>query len=166
MRPTHLLRTVLAVLSCCLLAAFTTAAPAVAAGGVTQVSGLLVPDDPEAPQCTDLPSDIAPAGVISGSLVGCWYITSSSEPQFTPSGGFHASGTETFIGCYGARCGELYTTFTFTAKFAADGSEDHGRCHHPIIGGSGGFAGATGVINMHDLPNGCAVYKGHLTFGG
>jgi hypothetical protein len=34
--------------------------------------------------------------------------------------------------------------------FAADGSEVHGRCHHPIVSGTDGFAGISGVINFTD----------------
>ena len=51
----------------------------------------------------------------------------------------------------------------FTYKIV-DGVEVHGRCHHPFVGGDGGFAGVSGVLQMLDLPNGCALYKGHLSF--
>ena len=35
--------------------------------------------------------------------------------------------------------GSFWTTYTFTYK-VVDGIEVHGRCHHPIVGGNGGFA--------------------------
>jgi hypothetical protein len=136
---------------------------AVAGSGATQVSGLFTPDSVESPACTDHPAALQ-RGVMTGSLEGCWYVDTVTSEKVTPSGGYKATGTETFIGCLDDACGQLFTTFTFTAKFNADGTEDHGRCHHPIVGGTGDFAGVTGVINMHDLPNGCATYKGHLTF--
>ena len=36
-------------------------------------------------------------------------------------------------------------------KFDAQGNETHGRCWHPILRGSGGFAGATGVLQFKDV---------------
>ena len=46
-------------------------------------------------------------------------------------------------------------------------AEQHGRCHHPITGGTGGFAGATGVVHFKDDPvTGCAYYSGHVALGG
>jgi hypothetical protein len=158
-RPSSL--RVLTALLFSLAIVFTSGGDALANAGVTQVSGLLSPDDPNDPQC----SALGPGMVVSGTLEGCWYITSiTKQKDPNPGGGFYAAGTETFEGCLGDACGHLFTTFTFTAKFAADGSEVHGRCHHPIIGGDGDFTGATGVISMHDLPNGCATYKGNLRF--
>ena len=138
---------------------------ALAGNGVTQLSGLLSPDSVESPACTGAGDPGAQVGyVATGSLEGCYYIDTITSERSNPGGGYVATGTETFVGCIDSACGRLFTTFTFTAKFAADGSEIHGRCHHPIVGGDGDFAGATGVINMHDLPNGCATYKGHVTF--
>ena len=70
------------------------------------------------------------------------------------------SGTEHFTGCVnsdgdavcdpGGPSGTFNTTFTFTAKFDADGNEVHGRCNHPIVSGTGGFDGVTGVVNFTD----------------
>ena len=34
----------------------------------------------------------------------------------------------------------------FTAKYAVDGAEIHGRCEHPIVSGTGDFEGATGRV--------------------
>jgi len=128
-----------------------------------QVSGLMTPDNPSAPTCVDIP-DALGSYVVTGTLTGCWYIDGASTWQENGNGGLLAAGTETFVGCLGSDCGRLHTTFTFTAQFADDGTEIHGRCHHPIVSGEGDFEGATGVINMHDLPNGCATYAGHVSY--
>ena len=129
------------------------------AGGTTQVAGLLEPDHDGS--CTDAPN-AAGAYDVSGSLVGCWYVDTFVVEHESSAGGFVSSGTEHFVGCLGATCGRIFTTYTFTAKYEGD-TEAHGRCHHPITGGDGGFQGASGVIEMKDLPNGCAAYKGHVT---
>ena len=79
-----------------------------------------------------------------GDLVGCWYTDEFNVVQENRGGGFKASGTEHFDGCLDANhdgCsndekGVFRTTFAFTAKFAPTGDEIHGRCHHPIVGGS------------------------------
>jgi hypothetical protein len=141
------------------------AAPATAAdAAVVHVAGLLAADT--AGVCTEHMNTPVPPSVVSGSLSGCWYVDTLDVRHATPSGAFVATGSETFSGCLDTACGHLFATYTFTAKFAADGSEVHGRCHHPIVGGDGGLAGVTGEINMHDLPNGCAVYKGSLKLAG
>jgi hypothetical protein len=142
--------------------AISAATPAVAGNGMTKVQGLQIPDSVASPTCTGDPGAVA-AYLVSGTLEGCWYIDTIENEHLTPSGGYRASGTETFIGCLGGDCGSFFTTFTFTAKFVGD-VEVHGRCHHPIVGGTGDFAGATGVINMHDEPNGCVRYKGHIRY--
>ena len=42
--------------------------------------------------------------------------------------------------------------------------EQHGRCQHPIVAGTDGFAGATGVLHFKDVPpGGIATYTGHIT---
>ena len=131
----------------------------VSAGGrTTQVEGLLEPDADGS--CTDNPASVATYDV-SGSLVGCWYVDTFVVNHESNAGGFVATGTETFVGCLGSACGRLFTTYTFTARYAGD-VELHGRCHHPIVGGDGDFEGVTGVLAMKDLPNGCAAYRGHL----
>jgi hypothetical protein len=128
--------------------------------GTTQVAGLLEPDQDGS--CTANPSAAGGAYDVSGSLVGCWYVDTFTVDHESHVGGFVAHGTETFDGCLGSTCGHIFTTYTFTAKFDGD-TEAHGRCHHPISEGDGGFAGVSGVIEMKDLPNGCAAYKGHVT---
>ena len=91
---------------------------------------------------------------MTGRLVGCWWIDTFETRSDESKSHFHASGTEHFTGCLGTTCGTFYTTYTFSAK--TDGpwptsAEIHGRCHHPIIGGTGGFAGASGEISFHDV---------------
>jgi hypothetical protein len=135
-------------------------APTALAGGATQIRGLLEPDIAAA-----CPASVGALGayVASGSLEGCWYVD-TAEFKNESQNGFLAVGTEHFTGCLnGSTCGTFFTTYSFTAKIV-DGVEVHGRCNHPISGGTGGFAGVSGVIHMHDLPNGCAIYNGEVRF--
>ena len=112
---------------------------------------------------------------MAGDLVGCWYTDSFDVVSENPGGGFRASGTEHFVGCLdtngngscgaGEPTGRFNTTFTFTAKYAPSGDEIHGRCHHPIVGGSGAFAGASGEISFKDIPSeGRFPYHGPISF--
>jgi hypothetical protein len=111
--------------------------------------------------CADESADLT----MAGGLVGCWYIDTFTPDPFDPAsytaGGTAVfSGTEHFTGCVNADgdavCdpdepfGTFSTTFTFTAKFDADGNEVHGRCNHPIVNGDDDFAGITGVLNFTD----------------
>jgi hypothetical protein len=129
-------------------------------GGTTQVSGLLAPDRDGS--CTEHPNPEGGAWDVTGALVGCWYVDTFVVDHQSNGGGIVASGTETFSGCLGATCGHFFTAYKFTATYEGD-TETHGRCHHPITGGDGGFSGASGVIAMKDLPNGCSTYAGHVT---
>jgi hypothetical protein len=151
----HLSRRVAIVAT--LVVAAVSAAP-VAAGSGTQVDGLLTPDTEQS--CTEDAASVA-TYTVTGDLEGCWYIDEWTVNNETPSGSIQASGTELFSGCLGTRCGHFWTEYTFTYR-VVDGVETHGRCHHPVVRGDGGFAGVTGVIHMYDLPNGCAVYHGYL----
>lgn len=131
-----------------------------ASAGTTQVSGIGTPLglDP----CNGQTSDFTIA--MTGSLVGCWY-TTIAESKFNPSGTYQESGTETFDGCMAGTCGTFTTEYTFTAKFVDDtfAEEIHGRCHHTIVSGTGGFAGATGMINFKDdVEAGIFRYAGHI----
>jgi hypothetical protein len=65
-------------------------------------------------------------------------------------GTFLATGTEHFTGWIGSRYGTFTTTYTFTAQFDGD-VELHGRCHHPVVGGDGDFAGISGVLTFKDV---------------
>jgi hypothetical protein len=142
----------------------TVVAAGAAAAGTIQVSGVQTPLDLAAGTST-----------MSGGLVGLWTTTSIQLDGYTPSGVVLASGTEEFDGCLDSngsgacdnaeRSGTISFSFTFTGKYdPATFAEQHGRCHHPITGGTGGFAGVEGVLEFRDDPvTGCAYYKGHLT---
>ena len=136
------------------------AATPVTARSGTQVDGLLTPDTGGV--CTEDAGSVA-TYTVTGDLSGCWYIDEWTIRNETPSGSIQASGTEMFSGRLGGRQGHFWTEYTFTYK-VVDGVETHGRCHHPIVDGDGVFAGVKGVIQMHDLPNGCAEYHGYLSF--
>jgi hypothetical protein len=157
----HPFRRIGLTMSLAMAVAVALAASPVAARSLTQVAGLLTPDT--ANVCQEDSASVA-TYTVTGNLSGCWYIDEWTIRNETPSGSIRASGTEVFSGCLDeSRCGHFWTTYIFTYK-VVDGVEAHGRCHHPIVGGDGGFAGVTGVLEMHDLPNGCAVYTGHLSF--
>ncbi|MFN0095085.1 MAG: hypothetical protein ACKVVT_09965 [Dehalococcoidia bacterium] len=132
------------------------------AGGAAQVDGIA--KFAPAGECTEI-AGVFPPLKMEGDLVGCWYTTWLEPTVSTPSGVYQEVGTETFIGCLadGVTCGTFNTTYRFTAKFAPSGAEIHGRCQHPIVSGTGGFAGATGRIDFKDdVVNGCFYYRGHL----
>ena len=139
-----------------------------ASAGTTQVSGVAVFNNDCLPTGGSPPDDLGdyPAIDLTGSLYGCWY-TYVSVSQFNPSGTYIEQGTEIFVGCMGTRCGTFETTYTFTAKYVDDtfAEEIHGRCHHPIVGGTGDFAGAKGVLNFKDdVVNLKYDYRGHISF--
>ena len=116
--------------------------------------------------------------LMRGDLVGCWYtdVFNVTQQKNNPGGAFKASGMEHFEGCLntdgddscaGERTGRFNTTFTFTAKIDPTIGEIHGRCHHPIVSGSGVFAGASGVISFKDIPpEGRFPYHGNIQLGG
>jgi hypothetical protein len=143
------------------------AAPArVAAEGAVKVSGLQTPIDAD-----------AGTYAMTGDLIGMWYTTSFDLLGFTPSGALRGAGTELFVGCHDANgdavcgtgdpAGTISFSFTYTGRISTTtGALLHGRCHHPITGGTGDFAGVSGVLNFHDDPaTGCSAYKGNLRWG-
>jgi hypothetical protein len=115
---------------------------------------------------------------MTGSLVGDWNITAFNQTATTPL--LEANGTELFKGCLDLRrdgcdrrdpTGTLNFTFTYQALFASPdpASIVWGSCRHPIVSGTGGFAGAQGVIAMVDTPGGKELrtdYIGNLTLPG
>lgn len=133
-----------------------------------QISGVGVLDTED--QCNDaVESDFMDfTMVMTGDLEGCWY-TKIETVRTTPSGVYLETGEEIFIGSLdGGPAGTFTTTYKFEAKFAADGSEIHGRCQHPIVDGSGtgGFQGASGRLNFKDIvETGEYLYKGHIDVG-
>jgi hypothetical protein len=138
-----------------------------ASAGTTQVSGIGVYNTECQPPVGSPPVDLGdyPPLEVTGSLYGCWYFYVSSS-KFNRSGTYQETGTETFVGCLNGTCGTFNTTYTFTGKYVDDtfAEEIHGRCHHPIVSGTGGFAGAKGVINFKDdVVNLKFDYKGHIS---
>jgi hypothetical protein len=164
-------RTILAVsIALVVIAAASLASAATA--GTTQTSGVMAVIDVGDP--FDVTDDVTQ---VWGDLIGFWWTTSFDLGVATRSGVVTGSGTERFDGCLDANgngtcdpadpSGSLYLTFTYAAKFdPTTFALLHGRCHHPITRGTGGFVGATGVIQMRDDPEtGCTYYRGHLTLG-
>jgi hypothetical protein len=133
-----------------------------AQAGTIQVSGVQSASQPDGSK------------LMSGSLIGLWWTTSFYVSGFEASGTGRGGGTETFVGCLDANgsgtcdtgdaTGTIDFAFTFTAKYDPSfTTELRGRCHHPVVGGTGDFAGVTGVLDFKDDPvTGCAYYRGHL----
>jgi hypothetical protein len=160
-----------------LLVGITGVAPA-SAGATYVVRGLQVPAANN--QCVYDPVGSPPAGAfatdITGDLVGCWYGLTFNVVRSGPSGTGTATGTEEVHACidlnHNGTCdpgepkGTFFTTFIFTGKFAdgfAGMMEIHGRCHHPIVSGTGDFANAKGEISFtDDVTNGTSLYHGPI----
>jgi hypothetical protein len=143
-----------------LAAATFVALAAPASAGTTKVSGagVYVFDSTVCAPGGDYP----PLG-LTGNLEGCWY-TFVSSAKGNPSGTYQETGTELFVGCLNTTtCGTFSTTYTFTGKFTPSLAEIHGRCQHSITGGTGGFAGLSGVVNFKDdVDAGIFYYRGDL----
>lgn len=110
-------------------------------------------------------ADPSAVQTMEGDLSGCWYVDDLTC-RLNPSGTVQCTGHEHFVGSLGSKTGTFSTTFEFTGKF--DGpptfAEIHGRCHHPIVGGTGDFAGASGVLQFKDdVTTGVSTYRGHIT---
>jgi hypothetical protein len=97
--------------------------------------------------------------LMHGGLLGDWTITGFTEIAKAPL--YRAKGTELFSGCIDVRrdgsckgdpAGKLRFTFKYWAQFDDQGGLVWGSCVHPITGGAGAFAGATGVLAMVDSP--------------
>jgi hypothetical protein len=135
----------------------------------SQIGGTASLGDLDSGPCTAAPMayrDFPPL-VLQGSLTGCWY-TDVLTDTITPSGMYLETGRELFVGSLnGGPAGTFATTYRFEGKFAADGSEVHGRCQHPLVSGSGtgGLAGATGRIDFKDIiaTPVIYVYRGHIS---
>lgn len=138
-----------------------------ASAGTTLVSGTSVFNTECQAPVGGVPGDTGdyPAIDFSGSLHGCWY-TYVSASQFNPSGTYLEQGTELFVGCLnGTTCGTFETVYTFTGRYTDDtfSTEIHGRCEHRIVGGTGDFAGAIGVITFKDdVVNMIFDYRGEI----
>ncbi|MET0513596.1 MAG: hypothetical protein ABW135_18165 [Thermoleophilaceae bacterium] len=113
-----------------------------------------------------------------GGLIGAWALTSFEELETSPW--YHAKGTETFKGCLDRRrdrsckgdpSGTLSFTFEFWGLFASEdpASQVWGACWHPVVSGTGDFAGAQGVLVFADTPTHGGLktrYIGNITLKG
>ena len=115
----------------------------------------------------------------SPGLNGQWYQPAFDLATGTPlidcrehSETAQCTGTEWFDGFLDRNgngmkdAGEEHGTLQFTYDYSASAS-GNGRCHHPLTGATGGFAGATGQLTMKDRIGACGelvtTYKGHLS---
>ena len=113
---------------------------------------------------------------MQGGLIGDWAVTSFTEIATSPL--YRGKGTELFDGCLDVRrdgscqgdpAGKLRFRFRYWAQFDPAGGLVWGSCWHPITGGTGAFAGATGVLTMVDTPSAHGVstsYIGNVTLNG
>ncbi|MGZ6636799.1 MAG: hypothetical protein ACXVII_28250 [Solirubrobacteraceae bacterium] len=115
---------------------------------------------------------------MTGGLLGNWKTTSFEEVALSPY--YEGKGTESFTGCIDRRrdrsCnGDPSGTLTFEFRYwAIYGSADPaslvwGACWHPVVSGTGAFAGAQGVLTFVDSPTTSGVttrYIGSLTLQG
>jgi hypothetical protein len=113
-----------------------------------------------------------------GGLLGTWYMT-SFVPRYKNAHPFVGTGTEKFVGCQdvdrsttcdvGEPTGTFRTTFVYWADYdAKTNALERGQCVHPVVGGTGAFAKATGVLFMKDAVVGKSVrttYHGQLQYG-
>ena len=113
-----------------------------------------------------------------GSLIGNWQ-TMSFETIAAGGEQYAGAGTELFTGCHDrngnkkcepAEKGSLKFTFAYWGTYdLTTGALIKGQCQHPIIGGTGAFKGARGVIYMKDTPTATGVrtvYSGTLAYAG
>jgi hypothetical protein len=112
---------------------------------------------------------------MTGDLRGVWTTTSFEPVAFEPY--FEAKGTELFEGCMDRRrdrscAGDPSGTLSLRFRYAAIyGSADPaslvwGTCWHPVVSGTGAFAGAQGILAFVDSPTAKGVstrYIGSLT---
>ncbi|HEX5609612.1 MAG TPA: hypothetical protein VFX45_05910 [Solirubrobacterales bacterium] len=96
---------------------------------------------------------------MSGGLIGSWKITSFKVVASKPV--FRGKGTESFSGCIdrkldgscaGDPSGTMKFSFRYWAKLDSEDAVQLGTCAHPVTGGTGAFAGATGFLMMVDTP--------------
>ena len=113
---------------------------------------------------------------VDGGLIGDWQ-TTSFGPIFKGNSQFGANGTELFTGCHDRnadkKCqpseqGTLKLSFTYWGTYdPATGALVKGQCVHPVVGGTGAFKGARGVVFMKDTPTAAGVrthYSGTLLY--
>src|SRR5919107_6129191 len=165
-RLTILTLTTLAAVA--LIGVVSTAPSPALAEGATQISGVGVFDDEEAPVCAPV-MGYDYALVMTGDLEGCLY-TDVQTAESSPSGTYRETGTELFVGSYLDGSGTFETTYRFEAKYEDVDNlvgEQFGRCQHPIVEGSGTgiFEGVTGQLFFKDdVEAGTFPYRGHLQY--
>ena len=115
-----------------------------------------------------------------GDILGTWNITAFTTHYQGSEGQFVGSGKELFAGCRdvdrSGACdtGEPKGTIRFTFIYWATldpktQSLVKGQCVHPVLGGTGAFAGVKGIIHMTDSPTSSGVrtsYTGTLRYSG
>ena len=114
---------------------------------------------------------------MTGGLNGTWTTTEFDYTYDAETGAVVGWGAESFQGCLDKRrdgtCGTGDPAGSMTFRFVywaqvdpATGALITGRCTHPVTGGDGAFAHASGVIAMRDTPqsDGSVVttYRGKL----
>lgn len=131
------------------------------AAGMTQITAVGTPAQPG--ECTELSSFVTFR--LTGDLVGCWYTPELEAVHSSPSGTYRERGAEVFIGCLadGTTCGTFNTTYQFEAKYDESLAEIFGHCEHPLVSGTGDFAGITGeVFVKDDVQAGLFYWRGHI----
>jgi hypothetical protein len=112
---------------------------------------------------------------MTGDLRGVWTTTSFELVSLDPY--VEGKGTESFTGCIDRRrdrscAGDPSGTLSFEFRFWGlyespdPASQVWGACWHPVVSGTGAFAGAQGVLTFVDSPtsNGVSTrYIGSLT---
>ena len=107
-----------------------------------------------------------PGLVLTGSLDGCLY-TKVLTVKETPGGVYLESGEEVVVATFGGESGIFATTYKFEGKYSPTGEQQHGRCQHPIVEGSGTgvFEGVDGRLDFKDIIEDTGTtyeYRGHL----
>jgi hypothetical protein len=114
---------------------------------------------------------------MKGDLLGKWKVTKFKVLDEGPV--FRGKGKEKFVGCIDANrdhacegevTGKLYFKFRYWARFGDEGQVELGTCAHRVIGGTDGFAGASGFLQMVDTPIGKppgfkTYYEGEINYG-
>jgi hypothetical protein len=117
---------------------------------------------------------------MQGDLLGSWNVTAFTTNYQGSDGQFVGSGKELFRGCRdvdrngacdtGEPKGTIRFSFIYWASYKPNTTQlIKGECVHPVLSGTGDFAGAKGIIHMVDRPTAGGVkttYKGTLTYPG
>lgn len=161
-------RVLLAAVTLCGVSSAVAHGTAAADDGTNQVRGVADFTDPTCPGLNLEPS------ATGWSLDGCLRITGFDREKFNVSGTYQEEGTERFDGDLYvdgeyAGTGSFETSYQFRGKFEEIGEFDteiFGRCQHPIVDGSGVFAGVEGRLDFKDVLDGPDApyfpYRGHI----